>query len=122
MIYDDEPLTIVRERPEGQISQDNHTEKWIRYFEKRIEMLQWIEQHKPTLYTQEKGYFEDTLFGILKIMANENLKVAYSLYKKHLKGRYRPSANQDHSTRAYLVLYRFLGFWGAEVVRRALGD
>ncbi|WP_291861815.1 glycosyltransferase family 2 protein [Marinilabilia sp.] len=121
VFYDDEPLTIVRERPEGQISQSNHTKKWIRYFEKRVEMLHWIAENKPTLYAQEKCFFEDTLFEILKIIANENFQVANSLYKKHLKGCYKPSASQEHSTRGYLVLYRFLGFRGAEVARRWLG-
>jgi len=121
VIFDDKPLTIVRERPEGQISQQNHSKKWIRYFEKRVEMVQWIAENKSTLFAQEKRFFDDGLFGILKIMANENLIEAHTLYKKHLKDRYRPFEKQEHSTRGYLILYRALGFWGAEVARKLLG-
>ena len=122
VLYDDEPLTIVRERPEGQISQTNHTKYWIKKKKKRLEMLHWIAENNPTLYAQEKDFFEDSLFGILKILANDNLKEAHTLYKKHLKGRYVPSARQEHSTRGYLKLYKVFGFKGAEVLRKGLGQ
>ena len=121
VIYDEEPLTIVRERSEGQISQSNHSEKWTRYFEKRLEMTQWLATHKPEFYQKEKPFFEDNLFGILKIIANEDFKTSRKLYKNHLKGLYRPSPTQDHSTRPYLVLYKVLGFRGAEIFRKLLG-
>lgn len=118
VIYDDEALTVVRERPEGQISQGNHSEKWQLFFHKRIEMLEWLKQHKPEHYRSDKAIYQDALFGILKIMAEKNLKAANQLYKQHLKGDYRPSPTQDHSTKPYLVLFRIFGFRGAELIRR----
>ncbi|MDG5800307.1 glycosyltransferase family A protein [Marinilabiliaceae bacterium ANBcel2] len=121
VVFDSEPLTIVRERPEGQISQQNHSEKWLRYFNKRLEMLSWIKTNKPKLFKSDKSFFEDSLFGILKIMANEDLVTANSLYTKHLKG-YKPSTNQSHSTGMYLRLYRLFGFRGAETLRKWLGS
>ncbi len=121
VMYDDEALTIVRERPEGQISQQNHSEKWQRFFNKRIEILEWLRKYRPEHYMSEKGFYQDALFGILKIMAEEDLKTANLLYKQYLKGHYSPSPNQDHSTKPYLVLFRLFGFRGAEVAKRLLG-
>jgi glycosyltransferase involved in cell wall biosynthesis len=121
VMYDDKALTIVRERPEGQISQQNPSEKWIRYFEKRIEMTKWLTINKSVFYSQERHFFEDNLFGILKVIANENLYIANKIYKKHLKGKYRPSLLQEHSTKPYLLIYKTFGFWGAELARRCFG-
>ena len=121
VMYDDEALTIVRERAEGQISQQNHSEKWQRFFHKRIEMLKWLKKYRPKHYISEKDFYQDALFGILKIMAQEDLKSANLLYKQYLKGHYTPSPNQDHSTKPYLVLFRLFGFRGAEVARMLLG-
>ena len=121
VLYDDEPLTIVRERPEGQISQGDHTRKWTRYFHKRLEMQQWLIHNKPELYQQEKHFFEDSLFMLLKVIGNKDIRFANKLYKKYLKGHYIPSPYQNHSTRPYLMLYKVFGFKGAEVARRVLG-
>lgn len=120
VMYDDEALTIVRERTEGQISQQNYSEKWTRYFEKRMEIVKWLAINKTELYNREKPFFEEVLFGILKIMANKDLKTANSLYKKYLTGSYTPSSNQSHSTRMYLMLYKLFGFKWAELLRRIL--
>lgn len=118
VVFDNEPLTIVRERPFGQISQSNHSKKWQRFFKKRIEMLQWLQYHKPKHYNTEKAFYLDALFGILKIMAEEDFKTANRLYKQYLKGHYHPSPTQSHSTKLYVLLFDIFGFPGAECFRR----
>lgn len=121
VIIDDQPLTIVRERESGQISQNNQVKNRKRYFEKRAEITQWLQQNKPDYYSVEKAFYEDALFGMLKVIANENLTVANQLYKQYLKSYYRPSPTQHHSTKIYLILYKVFGFKGAEIIRRWLG-
>ncbi|WP_430811111.1 MULTISPECIES: glycosyltransferase family 2 protein [unclassified Carboxylicivirga] len=116
--FDQEPLTIVRERPFGQISQSNHSEKWQRFFNKRIEIVEWLQHYQPEHYKVEKAFYQDALFGILKIMAEEDFKTANRLHKQYLKEHYRPSPNQTHSTRPYVWLFNILGFRGAELFRR----
>lgn len=120
VIIDNKPLTIVRERESGQISQGNHTEKWVRYFNKRQEMVVWLQQHRPQVYAADKEFYDDALFGILKIIASKDFKTANQLYKKHFKGRYSPSVHQTHSTPSYLLLHNILGFSIAELSRRVL--
>ncbi len=121
VIFDFEPLTVVRERPFGQISQSNHSEKWQRFFYKRIEMLEWLQLYTPEYYKTENAFYQDALFGILKIMAQEDFNAANRLYKQYLKGHYHPSATQSHSTKPYVLLFSVLGFRGAERFRKWLG-
>lgn len=84
-------------------------------------MVAWLQENRPELYKANKEFYEDALFGIIKIIASENLEVANQLYLKHLKSYYRPSPTQNHSTRFYLILYKIFGFKRAEIIRRWLG-
>lgn len=117
VIFDDAPLTIVRERESGQISQRNPSEKWVQYFDLRIKMLHWIKNTQPTYYKKEEAFYNDSLFGILRIMAQHDFKKAIQLYEQHLGKTYRPSPQQNHSTNFYLWLYRLFGFKGAEIIK-----
>jgi len=121
VIYDNEPLTIVRERASGQISKsDALSSYWQQYFEKRLEMVDWLQKNKPEYYLLEKEFFDDALFGILKIIANANINVADKLYLDYFRGKYHPSKSQTHSTKPYLLLFRLLGFKGVERIRKLL--
>ncbi|MDR2910487.1 MAG: glycosyltransferase family 2 protein [Bacteroidales bacterium] len=120
-VIDNTPLTVIRTRPSGQISQGNHAENWRRYFEKRVEMAEWHKKNNPDFYSCEKQFFNDALFGILKIIASEDLETACYLYKKQMNGVYKASQTQAHSTKIYLILVRLFGFRGAEMVKRIIG-
>lgn len=124
VVFDIQPLTVIRERPEGQISTKNPKENWERYFNKRIEIAQWLKDNDPTVYKTHKEFFNDSLFGILKIISAQKpngLTVANKLYRTYYKDKYRPTPYQSHSTKPYLLMFKMLGFAGAEKVRRILG-
>lgn len=125
VVFDILPLTVIRERPEGQISTKNPKENWERYFNKRVEILEWLKDNDSSVYETHKEFFDDSLFGILKIISMQKpdgLAAANKLYRTHFIDKYRPSPNQSHSTKPYLLLYKALGFKGAERVRRILGE
>jgi glycosyltransferase involved in cell wall biosynthesis len=124
VIFDAEPLTIIQERETGQISTKNPQDNWVRYFNKRVEILNWIKKNDTKLYASHQAFFNDSLFGILKIISNhkpDGLKVSSQLWKSYLKGKYVPSPAQNHSTKPYLFLYKILGFTTAERIRLLLG-
>lgn len=124
VIFDAEPLTIIQERETGQISTKNPQDNWVRYFNKRVEILNWIKENDTELYASHQAFFNDSLFGILKIVSNQKpdgLKVSSQLWKSYLKGKYVPSPAQNHSTKPYLFLYKILGFTTAERIRLLLG-
>lgn len=124
VIFDAEPLTIIQERETGQISTKHPQDNWVRYFNKRVEILNWIKENDTELYASHQTFFNDSLFGILKIISNQKpdgLKVSSQLWKSYLKGKYVPSPAQNHSTKPYLFLYKILGFTTAERIRLLLG-
>ena len=124
VIFDAEPLTIIQERETGQISTKNPQDNWVRYFNKRVEILNWIKENDTKIYASHQTFFNDSLFGILKIISNQKpdgLKVSSQLWKNYLKGKYVPSPAQNHSTKPYLFLYKILGFTTAERIRLLLG-
>lgn len=124
VIFDAEPLTIIQERETGQISTKHPQDNWVRYFNKRVEILNWIKENDTKLYANHQAFFNDSLFGILKIISNQKpdgLKVSSQLWKSFLKGKYAPSPAQNHSTKPYLFLYKILGFITAERIRLLLG-
>ena len=118
VIIDNEPLTIVRERDSGQISQGNQADNWHRYFTLRMDMAEWLAENRPELYALHEDKFKDTLFGILKIISldgKRGFSIASQLHKKYFSN-YKPSKNQKHSTKPYLLLYNLFGFTVAEFV------
>jgi hypothetical protein len=124
VIFDAEPLTIIQERENGQISTKDPQDNWVRYFNKRVEILNWIKENDTKIYASHQTFFNDSLFGILKIISNQKpdgLKVSSQLWKSYLKGKYVPSPAQNHSTKPYLFLYKILGFTTAERIRLLLG-
>lgn len=124
VIFDAEPLTIIQERETGQISTKHPQDNWVRYFNKRVEILNWIKENDTKIYASHQTFFNDSLFGILKIISNQKpdgLKVSSQLWKSYLKGKYVPSPAQNHSTKPYLFLYKILGFTTAERIRLLLG-
>lgn len=119
VVIDNEPLTIVRERDSGQISQGNQADNWHRYFVLRMDMAKWLKDNKPELYHSMEDRFRDSMFGILKIISNDGkrgFQIASQLHKQYFSN-YKPSKYQTHSTRLYLVLYRVFGFGRAEKIR-----
>ncbi len=120
IVFDNKPLTIVRERESGQISQRNPSAKWVLYFNIRIKIINWLETEHPEYYYENQQFYNDSLFGILRILAQSDLNKAYLLFKQHLGKNYNPGVNQNHSTQSYIRLYNWFGFKGAERVRKIL--
>jgi glycosyltransferase involved in cell wall biosynthesis len=120
IIYDSAPLTIVRERVSGQISQTNIKENWLRHFYKRVEILDWLKIHKRKYFSEEEQFFLDSLFSIIKIISNKERKIAVNLYNSFLGVNYKPGKFQNHSSLLYLKLLTLFGFNKAEIIRKLL--
>jgi len=118
VISDFEPLTIVRERKSGQISQRNPLDKWLDYFNKRIEILQWIEQNKPAYYSENRQYYYDELFFLIKGISHYNLNLACKLHKEKLGKAYKPGKIHYSMQRRYMFVYNILGLRFTEILYR----
>lgn len=110
VIYDDEPLTIVRERTEGQISQGDGKKKWERYIDKRVEILNWIKENKPELYETRKKEFQNIFFEHLRSLAQYDIESANRYYQKVLGKDFQLITN----SKKYKFFFNLLGFKNTE--------
>lgn len=85
VIVDNEPLTIVRERPEGQISQRGELTRLNDYFYLRWRIYQWLRNDKRDLFEKHHSFFNSKILFIIQLIAKENLNHADQLFKAHLK-------------------------------------
>jgi len=120
IIYDTEPMTIVREREKGQISKQKPVEKWTQYIDLRLDMLQSIRQKRPDYLKKNKTNFENALFGMIRILAEYDLDKAEEFYLSHLGKNFKPDKSLDHSSPAYLRLFKLFGFRKAEQLRNVI--
>jgi len=109
VILDYKPMTIVRERVSGQISQTNPKSKWTRYINLRIQILQYIKINYPELYNSSRMEYHQILFDQLRILAKFDLKLANQLFQTHLPKNFEPNPTLV-TTKNYIRLYKILGF------------
>lgn len=117
VVLDSIPLTIIRERPTGQISKQYGGDGWRIYFFKRLEILNWLKENKKPFYSTNHLFFKDAIFQILKNIGTKHHKTACQLYKAAFPFKYIPSRDQTHSTKTYLLIYKWMGFSFAEKIR-----
>lgn len=60
-LIDELPLTIIRERESGQISQRNPSEKWVQYIDIRLNYMKELKKHHENRYKEIKGIMYDFL-------------------------------------------------------------
>ncbi|HHX61237.1 MAG TPA: glycosyltransferase family 2 protein [Epulopiscium sp.] len=121
IIYDNKFLTLIRERPHGQISKIDPANNWKRLLHNRLKIFRWVKEELPKVYLQNKDSFDNKLFEMLKIESKYSLKSSISIYNETLKGNYRPSNYKNHSTKAYIILYQLIGFKYVENLRKIIG-
>jgi glycosyltransferase involved in cell wall biosynthesis len=112
-----EPLTVKRARPAGQISQQDGTKTWGQYVELRIEMMQYLREHQPDEWRAHESFYLQQFFDALRALANHDLRRAAAYANTYLPPDFRPSPS-GATTERYLQAYRWLGFRGAEIVKR----
>src|SRR5690554_1279856 len=83
IIFDGEPLTIIRERAEGQISQRGELQRLTTYFETRWAMYRWIKEFHPEIFTDNNAFFASKLFQIVQKIGLHDINAANAIYLKY---------------------------------------
>ena len=117
--FDDYPLTIIRERESGQISQSDPGPKWIRYIELREQILNYLKVERPIIYTDNKDYFEQKIFTAIRTLSPHNTKKALYFYKKNFDKSFTPKVDSSN-TKPYIIVYQLFGFKIAEKIKSLL--
>jgi len=108
-IIDNEPLTVIRERATGQISQSNPSLKWRQYLELRLQILDFISLNFQTYYEKNKNWFHQELFKILRVYSRYDIQHTAEINKEYLGNSFRPNV-QSVKSMWYRLLYPLMGF------------
>jgi glycosyltransferase involved in cell wall biosynthesis len=118
-IIDSEPLTIIRERESGQISQRNPKEKWQQYLNLRIEMMEYLKVNLTKEWDKNKVYFLNKFFTKLRLYAKEDLKNATLIYYKYFPSTFVPEKS-IYISKYYRILFQLFGFKKTEKIHNIL--
>jgi glycosyltransferase involved in cell wall biosynthesis len=112
--YDHIPLTIIRERESGQISQRDPREKWLQYICLRVEMIQFLKLREADYFKNEKSFYYQNLFSQLRILAKFDLDKAVEIFNANFTKDFLPISEKFS---VYSYLFRLFGFKKAEQIR-----
>jgi glycosyltransferase involved in cell wall biosynthesis len=118
VIFDNQPLTIIRERESGQISQRNPGRKWKQYVGLLFEIADYIKINEVEYFIEKQVLINQTLFDSIRILAKYDLPKANEYFMKLSKG-YEPDVSEV-TTKNYLKLFRLFGFKKTEIIKRWL--
>lgn len=116
---DDVPLTIIRERESGQISQRNPKEKWMQYVSLREEMIEYLKEYQTEEWNVNNAYYLNKFFTKLRLYAKEDLKNAIVLFNKYFKKEFVPEKSL-YISKYYIFIFKFLGFEKTEKLHKLI--
>lgn len=83
-IVDNKPLTIIRERENGQISQGKHLDRLLIYFQLRYDILVYLKLNEPQYLSKNRNVFGGKIIMILERIKMYDKKVALKLLRLYL--------------------------------------
>ena len=110
---------LIRERHSGQISQRNGLDKWIQLVKLREQMLAEFLESAANDDAQKAALYH-SFFDKLRCLAKHDLDTAANFYDRILSPvKFSPKQNEANSA-LYVMVFRLLGFRGAERMKRFL--
>ncbi len=91
VLYDYQPLTIVRRRITGNLSLTN----WEHLIEKKLELqIKWISKlkfHKPDWYCKNKSFLDDAIYSTILSIGTQDVSKAIILFHQHFPPDFNPT-------------------------------
>ena len=115
VIFDQQPLTVIRERVSGQISQGDPRKTWLQYVSLRIEIIDFLKKEKASYFEMEQNYYFQNLFSQLRTFAQYDLEAADVIFKKKYDKYFRPRSGSKFSI--YALFFYLFGFKKAEQLK-----
>lgn len=115
LIHDQSFNTIIRERPEGQISQRNPQKKWQQFVLFRMDVLNYLREYKKQYYDLNKELIQHSIFNHLRVYAKYDLKDANRIFKHYLKGNFSIKKSKS-KIGIYDILFSLFGFYKTEKI------
>jgi glycosyltransferase involved in cell wall biosynthesis len=116
VVYDAEPLTVIRERPGVSVSQSNPRRKWEQYANLRTRILEYLSDRHDPFYEARGDDLKGAFVDVLHRLYPYNRRLATRLYQDLVGGGFRipPTAPVG---RLYRIIYNLGGFHVAGVLR-----
>ncbi len=105
VVFDNTPLTIVRQRASGQISQINPEQNWVQYIALRAEIIEYLKEYRPEYLNAEKSFYYKKFFLQIRRLAKFDMTMAQVMLEKHFDRRFSPGLNPLYDT-----VYKLFGF------------
>ena len=115
IIYDNLPLTVVRERKIGSISNLNRGANWKRYVQLRCKIITYL-QFEGKLAADRQSAFNQILFDAIRYWYPYSPDEAFETYRKYLPANFVPVVSTSTS-KNYVRLFRLLGFRMTEKIK-----
>lgn len=116
VIHDNRPLTIVRDREGGSISQQNVSENMARYLSLRISIIKFLEEKTSKVLMHP--YYQ-ALFDAIRVIYLHNKTLAIDAYASHIPKDFKPKVSAA-TTSIYVFLFRLFGFERTEKLKSLL--
>ncbi|MFT4679711.1 MAG: glycosyltransferase involved in cell wall biosynthesis [Flavobacteriales bacterium] len=113
LVFDPEVKTIIRVRESGSISQTNIDQKWERYVQLRVDIMDYLKEKKPKMV--KNGLYQ-VLFDAIRMFYPHQPGRAKQFYKEAIPSNFTPSLSAV-TGHTYIRLFRLMGFAGAEKAR-----
>ncbi|WP_290794752.1 glycosyltransferase family 2 protein [Flavihumibacter sp. UBA7668] len=107
--FDSTPLTLLRDRETGQISQTDPSKRWIQLLHTRLHFIREFRKKQPAAYKQQKNMFCTYLLSSLLVLARYNRKKALEYYNLLDFSGWKPQAGFGIS-KSKAILLQYLGF------------
>lgn len=111
--YDAEPLTIVRDRESGSISQQNITENLLRYLDLRVTVVKHLNTIIPASKMQS---YQQALFDAIRMLYKHDQASALKAFQDNFPKGFKPIASPATS-KSYALLFRLFGFKLTEKIK-----
>lgn len=113
VLLDPRIMSIIYKRDQGSIGRSDEVGNWERYIALRVSVRQHLNTLDPALHAKEIAEVDQYIFRAIRAMARRDRPAAERLFAQHVPNGFRPQAGEALS-RAYALVYRWLGFCAAE--------
>ncbi|MCC9137338.1 glycosyltransferase family 2 protein [Pontibacter silvestris] len=117
VIIDTVPLTIVRERISGSISQTNLDENIVRYIKLRLQILDYLVTIRAS--NNDRQLLMQVIFDKIRELYNYNPSKSLEMYKNNIPEDFKPQVSAT-TTKGYLYTYNLFGFKSAQKLKSFL--
>jgi glycosyltransferase involved in cell wall biosynthesis len=108
VLFDNKEYTIIRVRLSGSITHSNKADNWERFIILREEIWGFLKSVN-LLTTEIEIALKQIIFDYIRFSFKDDRQKAIFLYKKYIKGDFKPIPSIS-TTKRYLIVFRLFGF------------